>query len=264
MTDIWGSPTSPATVRAAHFRPSPVFLGIVAAFVASGWALWTGTVAAEYAAFFFVLSGWLLSLCLHEYAHALMAYRGGDRSVAAAGYLTLDPFKYAHAVYSILLPLVFVLLGGIGLPGGAVLVNRGALRSRVRESLVSAAGPLTNVAFAVVTLLPVAVIAPTDEAHLPFWAALSFLGFLQVTASILNFLPVPGLDGFGVAEPWLPADWVRAAAKVGPFGVLAVFALLWVPALNNAFFELIFLVMEPLRIPPGLVAAGYELFRFWS
>ena len=49
----------------------------------------------------FVIAGWLVSLSLHEYAHALFAYRSGDRGVAERGYLTLNPLKYAHPVLSI-------------------------------------------------------------------------------------------------------------------------------------------------------------------
>jgi Zn-dependent protease len=263
MTDIWGSPTERKVTSKAAFLPSPIFLGIVAVFAAAGWALWTEAIQAKYAAFLFVLGGWLLSLCLHEYAHAVVAYRGGDHSVAAQGYLTLDPFKYTHAIYSIALPLLFVLLGGIGLPGGAVFINRSALRGRVRESLVSAAGPLVNIAFAVATLLPVAAFGPTDPEHLPFWAALSFLGFLQVTASLLNLLPVPGLDGFGILEPWLPEQTLRSAMKVAPFGFLVLFALLMIPALNSAFFGIVFGFVELFGISSNLVEFGDTLFRFW-
>jgi Zn-dependent protease len=236
----------------------------VAVFAASSWALWTGAFDARYAAFLFVISGWVLSLCLHEYAHAVVAYRSGDKSVAAQGYLTLDPFKYTHAVYSILLPLLFVLLGGIGLPGGAVYVDRSAIRSRIRDSLVSAAGPLTNIVFALATLVPVAVAATgTRPDHLAFWSALSFLGFLQVTASLLNLLPVPGLDGFGILVPWLPDEWLRTAAKVAPFGFLILFALLWIPALNRAFFDVVFWFLDLVGVPTELVALGDSLFRFW-
>jgi Zn-dependent protease len=263
MTDIWGGPLRPRTTNRAAFRPSPIFLGIVVAFAAAGWALWSGAIPARYAAFLFVVAGWVVSLCLHEYAHAVVAYRGGDHSVAAQGYLTLDPFKYTHAVYSIVLPLVFVLLGGIGLPGGAVFVNRAALRGRLRESLVSAAGPLTNIAFALATLVPVALVGADDVVHTPFWSALAFLGFLQVTASLLNLLPVPGLDGFGIAEPWLPREWVQAAAKVAPFGILLLFALLWIPQLNQAFFGVVFWLLDLLGTPTALVAQGDSLFRFW-
>ena len=74
-----------------------------------------------------------MSLCLHEFAHAYAAYRAGDRSVEAAGYLTLNPFKYAHPLLSIVLPLLFIVQGGIGLPGGAVYLHPHAFRSKAPE-----------------------------------------------------------------------------------------------------------------------------------
>ena len=74
--------------------------------------------------FAIVLFGWIFSLCLHEFSHALVAYYGGDYTVREKGYLTFNPLKYTHPVFSIILPLVFLLLGGIGLPGGAVYIER--------------------------------------------------------------------------------------------------------------------------------------------
>ena len=65
-----------------------------------------------------VLAGWAVSLCLHEFGHAYTAYRGGDRSVRAKGYLTLDIRRYADLGLSLVLPVFFLLLGGIPLPGG--------------------------------------------------------------------------------------------------------------------------------------------------
>ncbi len=99
---------------------------------------------ARFDIFLLVVSGWVISLCLHEYSHALLAYLAGDRAVAQRGYLTLNPLKYTHPVLSIVLPLLFVVLGGIGLPGGAVWVDHAAVRSRVWDSLISFAGPATN------------------------------------------------------------------------------------------------------------------------
>ena len=77
-----------------------------------------------------VLAGWAVSLCLHEFGHACVAYRGGDRSVRGKGYLTLDIRRYTDVGLSFVLPVVFLLLGGIPLPGGAVWINHGAIRSR--------------------------------------------------------------------------------------------------------------------------------------
>ena len=80
--------------------------------------------------FIIVLVGWVFSLCLHEFSHALVAYYGGDTTVREKGYLTFNPLKYTHPVYSLLLPLLFLVLGGIGLPGGAVYIETWRLRSR--------------------------------------------------------------------------------------------------------------------------------------
>src|SRR4051812_37516101 len=94
--------------------------------------------------FLIVLFGWIFSLCLHEYSHARVAYAGGDTSVAEKGYLSFNPLRYTDAVHSILMPLLFLMMGGIGLPGGAVYIDRRRLRSKAWESAVSVAGPLSN------------------------------------------------------------------------------------------------------------------------
>ncbi|MEM9137739.1 MAG: site-2 protease family protein, partial [Cyanobacteria bacterium P01_F01_bin.42] len=87
-----------------------------------------------------VFAGFILSVCLHEFGHAIVAYWGGDRSVQQKGYLTLNPLKYTHPTYSIVMPLIFLLLGGLPLPGAAVYINTRALRSRGWRSAVAVAG----------------------------------------------------------------------------------------------------------------------------
>ena len=96
-----------------------------------------------------------MSLCLHEYAHALVAYPAGDRGVAERGYLRLNPLKYTHPVLSIVLPIIAVILGGIGLPGGAVWVDHAHIRSR-GQAVADQRWParLTNVVFALVLAVP--------------------------------------------------------------------------------------------------------------
>ena len=73
--------------------------------------------------FIFVVAGWVVSLCLHEFGHAFTAWRFGDHDVAVRGYLTLNPFKYSNPLLSIVLPVLIIAIGGIGLPGGAVWVR---------------------------------------------------------------------------------------------------------------------------------------------
>jgi Zn-dependent protease len=260
------------------FVPSPVFVGIVALVAVSGVMAWTGFGNVRVDVFLFVLAGWLLSLCLHEYAHAVVAYASGDRGVADRGYLRLNPLKYTSPVLSIVLPIVAVVLGGIGLPGGAVWVDHAHIRSRVRESLISLAGPATNVVLALLLAAPflagagVGVGAFTSESgsvvvqgpHAAFWMALAALALLQVMASLLNLLPVPGLDGGNIFRPWLSPAYQRAYNLFAPYGFILLFALLWQSRVNGWFFTAVSWLADVVGIPDGLGAAGLYWMRFWA
>jgi hypothetical protein len=150
-----------ASARSRETRLSPVFVGLLGWTAAFGLVLWAQatriTGFSRFAIFCFVLGGWMISLCLHEYSHARMGYHGGDDSVATKGYLRLDPRRYQHPLLSFVVPVVMVVAGGIGFPGGAVWIDRGAIRSRAWRSLVSLAGPATNAVCAAVCLAPFAL-----------------------------------------------------------------------------------------------------------
>src|SRR5438045_7899108 len=97
------------------------------------------------AVFIIVTVLWIFSVCIHEFGHAWVAYKGGDYTVRDKGYLTLNPLHYTHPIYSLLMPVIFMIMGGIGLPGGAVYIERHLLRSRTWDTWVSLAGPAMNV-----------------------------------------------------------------------------------------------------------------------
>src|SRR5688572_4883474 len=143
--------------------------------------------------FTIVFFGWIFSLCLHEFSHALVAYLGGDYTVREKGYLSFNPLRYTHPLLSIVMPLLFLMMGGIGLPGGAVYINRHALRSSTWESIVSAAGPLGTVLFGALIVWPFFLgwedWATIENWH--FWPALAYLALLQVSALIFNLIPLP-------------------------------------------------------------------------
>src|SRR5574339_808632 len=126
-----------------------------------------------------VLIGWIFSLCLHEFSHALVAYYGGDYTVRDKGYLTFNPLRYTHPLFSIVLPIVFLVLGGIGLPGGAVYIERWRIRNRFLLSAMSLAGPLANLLVAIVLGLVLRYVPNLSPSVLP---GLSFLLVLQVSA----------------------------------------------------------------------------------
>lgn len=173
------------------------------------------------ASFILVVAGWVVSLCLHEWAHAFVAYKSGDHSVVGRGYLTMDPRKYSDPIFSVALPIAFLLMGGIGLPGGAVWIDHGNIRSRHHRSLVSLAGPVVNIVFGAICIGLVSAGAFDSSPTLA--TALAYLGWLEFATAVLNLLPVPGLDGYGIIEPYLPYG-VRAV--INPIANYAVIILL--------------------------------------
>ncbi len=251
-----------AARRSAAFRPSPVFLGVVALWLTGGAMAWYEFGNQTVNVLLFVLAGWVVSLSLHEFSHALFAYRCGDHSVASRGYLTLNPLKYTHPLLSIVLPLLFLLLGGIGLPGGAVWVNQGAIRDKRANSLVSLVGPGANVVFLILLAVPF-IIGVDTGAHPAFWAAVAFLAFLQLTAAVLNLLPVPGLDGGNAVRPWLTGGTAKAFDTIAPFGILILFGILFTPQLNVAFWGAVLFFGDVLGVPRELIGDGLDLVQFW-
>ena len=244
-------------------RLSPWFLLLVGVTVAGG--LLAAVAAASSVMLtvgivLLVLGGWAVSLCLHEFGHAGVAYLGGDRSVRAKGYLTLDIRRYADVGLSFVLPLFFLLLGGIPLPGGAVWIEQGAIRSRAVRSLVSLAGPVINLVLGALLTAAVALVPmPVSLA-----VGLSALALIEVLAFALNILPVPGLDGFGVLEPFLPPGARRVAARLRPWAPIALFALvIGVPGLSSALFGLGAAVFGAIGGDAELAAYGYRELLFW-
>jgi len=205
-----------------------------------------------------VLGGWVITLCLHEFAHAALALAGGDRSVRARGYLTLNPVRYTDTANSLLIPVLLLAIGGIPLPGGAVLVQPGSLRHRWWSSVVSAGGPATNLLIGAVLA---ALAAPIDSG---LGAALEFLALLQFVAGILNLLPVPGFDGYGIIAPYLPRRFTAALVPYRAWLPLIAFAIIWfLPGVSRVLFDGGYALLDLAGGNRLAAGVGAGLFQFW-
>jgi Zn-dependent protease len=131
-----------------------------------------------------------------------------------------------------------------------------------RRTVVALAGAAVNATLAVILLVVTAAFA--DARHAVFWSGMAFLGFLQVTAVVLNLLPIPGLDGYGALEPHLSPETQRALQPAKQWGFVILFILLIAPPLNQAFFSIVYRLFEVSGVNPGYVALGSNLTRFWS
>lgn len=237
---------------------SASFIALLGVSVASGFTLWSN-IYSGLSTLIFIMSGSIVMVCVHEYGHALVAYFGGDSSVRTKGYLTLNVLSYAHPVYSIAMPLMFLLMGGIPLPGGAVYINTKALRSKFWISMVSAAG----IFFTAIFLVPVilvnnyASVGPTA-----FWEVLSYIIYIQIAAMLFNLVPIPGLDGFGILEPFLPTSFVQLVEENrGIFQILPFLIFLYPNPVLDTLWLVASRLCEHLHVFPGELSLSRIL---WS
>ena len=236
-----------------------IFPAVLTVTVAAGVAAQSGTDPIGVWVFLVVLGGWMVTLCLHEFAHAVVALASGDTSVRARGYLTLNPLRYTSATYSFVIPIILLAVGGIPLPGGAVLVEPHRFRRVWHATLVSLAGPLTN------ALAGVVLAAASASLNTPLGAALQFLALLQFVTAVLNLLPVPGFDGFGALEPYLSPATRARIAPVRPWAPLLLFVVLFsVPQVARVLFDAGAWMLTASGGSEYLAAVGQSLFRFWA
>jgi Zn-dependent protease len=243
---------------------SSSFLGLAAAFLIVGAVMYVTPQFARGAVFPFILAGWLITLCLHEYGHAITAYRFGDYTVREKGYLTLDPIKYADPIGSILFPVLILAFGGLGLPGGAVYVQKHLFRERWEQSACSAAGPAANL-ISLLFLVAVLTIFAGPLSGAPILrASLTFLALLQISSILFNLLPVPGFDGWGIIEPWLPYNVQAEANRLGPIAALIIIAMfLLVPGVSSTFFRGVQFFMSMFGLNTMEAFSAFRLFQFW-
>ncbi len=259
------SSRSKSRVRLPHI--SPIFLGLLAIWAGLGYLLFAGVGKPGQLTFVFVLVGWIIAVSLHEFGHALVAYLSGDESVAHMGYLTLDPLKYTHPLMSIIFPIIFLLMGGIPLPGGAVYINRNAIRKTWQQSAVSAAGPLATLIFGLLLLTPF-IFGLSNKIiveHMAFWQAISLLAFFQIFAFVLNLIPWPGLDGFGILEPYLPPSVIHYAYMLGGMGIFLFFLLFAYTPFGQWVAASVWSILGSVSNEAAMLAyTGFDLFFFWK
>ena len=270
-----GSAPAPSWV---DFLPSPVFVLLLGLTGFAGWLSWRaveldwaaeGTGVTPLIPPLLILLGWIVSAAVHEFAHALAAYLAGDRSLRGSAYLRLNPFAYQQAFAGLVLPSLYLGLGAFGMTGPPVHADPDRVPSRGRRVVVALAGPLASLLLSAVLAVVVTVLVPPGN-DTTNWAiaAMAFLSFANLTAALVNLLPVPGLDGFEVlAAAAGRARWVPAARRNSLFGSVAVFAVLWFPGVRDVLVNLVYALFDlvlPNPVFPGIAFYGELLLQFWA
>ena len=240
------------------------FRWLLLIFAVAGGLLFTRSSDAGPVVFVFVMAGWVASICVHEFGHAWAARLGGDHSATTAAYLDFDPARYVDPVGSLLWPVLLVAIGAFGFPGGAVYLNTAALRSDAWRSIVSAAGPFASLLCGLVLALPIALGLDQHLGAETFWNAVALLAELQIVGVLLNLLPLPGFDGYGILEPHLPLGLRRTLEPTRPFATLIVLAaLVMVPPIGQSFFGAATWITTAIGVDPSMAWDGWQDFRFW-
>jgi Zn-dependent protease len=192
-----------------------------------------------------VVIGWIMSVVLHEFAHGFVAYLGGDYTIKERGGLTLNPLQYIDPVFSLLLPIVFLMMGGVPLPGGVTYIRRDLLRSRAWDSAVAAAGPAMNLLLFLLLALPFHPILGWIDTNVSadqyknWHVFLGAMALLQIIAAIINLIPVPPLDGFNMIGPYMDRETriKLATPPVSTFAFFVLFLILWHSPLMQRIYD---------------------------
>jgi Zn-dependent protease len=182
----------------------------------------------------------LVSLTVHEAAHAWSADRLGDPTARALGRLSLNPAVHIDPIGTILFPLI-AMATNLPLIGWAkpVPVNPARLGHNWRKKfmVIAAAGPASNLVLAtgVAIILRVAPIGAVDvDATSIVWRVVQALALavqLNVFLALFNMVPVPPLDGGNVLAGLLTGPMARAFDQLRPYGFLILYGLMLTGAL---------------------------------
>lgn len=195
----------------------------------------------------------MLAIVCHEVSHGFVAWRFGDPTARMLGRLTLNPLKHIDIVGTLMIFFI-----GIGWAKPVPVVSEN-LRNPKRDMIwVAAAGPITNIALAVVSALMLRGLvafngpsAPGTTLSMltePVVLMLAFSVYINLLLAIFNMMPVPPLDGGRVLVGLLPHKQAAAWSRIEPYGMIIIIVLVF---FTNVFS---YIISPALRLSVQLLA----------
>lgn len=208
----------------------------------------------------------VFAITLHEAAHGYVAKRLGDLTAYAEGRVSLNPLRHIDPVGTVAVPLILLvvskLLGGGILFGWAkpVPVNFANLRRPKQDMLwVAAAGPGANLLMAVAwaIVMKSGILASGSAYALPL-ALMGAAGvFVNLILFVLNLLPLPPLDGGRILVSLLPHRLARMVARIEPYGILILLALLFTGVLGAILWPAIRFMLTLIAVTFGVPVSEF-------
>ena len=194
----------------------------------------------------------VLSICVHEFGHAIVAHWLGDGLPKSQGRVTLNPAAHADPIGTLAFPLIGLIVtkgatAGFGW-GKPVMVNPVAFsrrwRMRTGHMMVALAGPAMNILLGLIIttihliLLKTGVISIEHDTRMfptTLHGALAWAAFLNFILAFFNLIPAPPLDGGAVLEGFLPDKWVPTYQNYAPYGPFVLMAVIFIPGMHRLF-----------------------------
>lgn len=180
----------------------------------------------------------VLSLSVHEFSHALAAFKLGDPTAKYQRRLTLDPRAHLDPIGTL-----FLLLFGFGW-GKPVPFNPVNLKNPRRDSaLIALAGPLSNFVMAVIAAMIVKIIGMlgllSSSVGVFTLGLLYLVVFYNLIIGFFNLLPFGPLDGFKIVFGFLPANLAVQWLQIQSFGLYILMFLVITRSTNKILDPLV-------------------------
>lgn len=179
----------------------------------------------------------IISITLHEAAHAYAAHQFGDNTAARDGRLTLNPMAHMDPLGALM-----VLLVGFGWAKPVPVDPRNLRNPAWQMPAIAAAGPLANLLLAIISVILLSLGSRTEAEFL--MEPLLLCASLNLLLMLFNLVPLPPLDGAGILRGFLPRHLQYKLDELAPYGPAILIVLVFVPGIKELFFGGLYSIMQ--------------------
>ncbi len=198
-----------------------------------------------------------ISITIHEFAHAFLASKLGDDTAKNLGRLTLNPFKHADLVGTLIMPIASF-ASGIALIGWAkpVPIDRRNFKNQLKDdAVVSFAGPLSNLLLAFIFFIAFVITVNMHITNQQYIVNIFWYGvFFNIFLFAFNLLPIPPLDGSHILYDVFPNNITAKILNLGFYGTFILLVFIYSP-LWGFFIKLVNFILSLFLKLEGIINA---------